>query len=543
MVQNPQISDLCYQPATIDSLTYDYVPQSNKLNKVTDKAPCLNELTLPDTIDRDIIYAANQIIHVNNTTVKPNVTMELIAGDEVKIHNKLHLPKVNGLIALVTVKDQPCPDAKQSEGFNQQSEGNFVYDSAGNLTYDPNKKLTFQYNYLNLAYQIIGQENDTLSMLYSADGSLLERKYVRNSVAIQKINYLNQTEIINNEVKNIYHKDGRLEKLNGGWMYEYWLHDHLGSVRSTFRDENSDGFISLSEVNSRKDNYAFGLGWAGANYKNSTRFGYTGKEEVNVMDSKISDFGARNFDKTLGRWLGVDKLSSDYSSASGYAYVLNNPIFLVDPDGMRVDSSYLVNTRTNEVTTIDDRGGTKTDYIYLWNGYPMADNRATMYLLVKDVEDIYTNNRGGGLATTKIPGYLVHNTNTLPSGAVTPFDDPFTGGLSKAGLGLAGGLFALIRTSSKSKAPSVVYTIYNADKSVFKFGVSDASLKRYNQVLKNAGTSRTGSFTTSVLPKYEAHIYEKYLRSLHYASTNGTKIPGMKVPFPVNLETGKIYKP
>lgn len=215
------------------------------------------------------------------------------------------------------------------------------------------------------------------------------------------------------KLKSIYHKDGRLEKLNGVWKYEYWLHDHLGSVRSTFTDENSDEFISLNEVNSRKDNYAFGLYWSGANYKNSTRFGYTGKEEVNVMESKISDYGARNFDKALGRWLGVDKLSSDYSSASGYAYVLNNPLVLVDPDGMRVDSSYLVNTRTNEVTTIDDRGGTKTDYIYLWNGYPMADNRATMDLLVKDVEDISTNYRYGIQGVSKIPGYRVHNSTLM----------------------------------------------------------------------------------------------------------------------------------
>ena len=138
MVQNPQINEQCFQPATIDSLTYAYAPNSNKLTKVIDKSPCLDEITLPDTIDRDIIFAANQIIHVNTTTVKPNVTMELVAGDEVKIHNKLHLPKVNGLMASVTVKDLQCPDVKQSEGFNQQSEGNFVYDNAGNLTYDPN---------------------------------------------------------------------------------------------------------------------------------------------------------------------------------------------------------------------------------------------------------------------------------------------------------------------------------------------------------------------------------------------------------------------
>jgi hypothetical protein len=83
------------------------------------------------------------------------VTM-LIVGDKAKIINKLRLPKENGLLALVTVKNQPCPDVKYSEGFNQQSTATYQYDAAGNMIYDPNKKVTYQYNFLNLPYQIIG---------------------------------------------------------------------------------------------------------------------------------------------------------------------------------------------------------------------------------------------------------------------------------------------------------------------------------------------------------------------------------------------------
>ena len=329
--------------------------------------------------------------------------------------------------------------------------------------------------------------------------------------------------------------------MNGVWKYEYWLHDHLGSVRTTFRDDNGDGFISTSEVNSRKDNYAFGLDWSGPNYKNSTRFGYTGKEEITVMDSKISDFGARNFDKALGRWLGVDKLSSDYSSASGYAYVLNNPIVLMDPDGMRVDSSYLVNTKTNEVTTLDDRGGTKTDYIYLWNGYPMADNRATMDLLVKDVENVYTNDRFHQQGTTKIPGYFVNNSIAFPNQAVQTFDDPFTGGIQKASVGVGSLLFGLLTTSSKKVNPSVVYAIMKEGKFV-KFGVSGSNLTRFKESLAEAGEGATGRVISKVVPKWNAHILEKYFTSLHYAKYGRMPLDQFK-PHPVNLLTGKKIKP
>jgi hypothetical protein len=175
MVENKQIAADCFQPRTIDSLIYDYIPNSNKLTKVSDKVACESELTLPDTIFRDITYAAGHLIHVNTTTVKPNVTMDLIAGSEVKVHQKLHLPKENGLLALVTVKKQTCPDVKFSEGFNQQSTANYQYDLAGNVTYDPNKKVSSLYNHLNLAYQMIGSENDTLTMIYGADERLLRR--------------------------------------------------------------------------------------------------------------------------------------------------------------------------------------------------------------------------------------------------------------------------------------------------------------------------------------------------------------------------------
>jgi hypothetical protein len=318
MVQNRQISDLCYQPATIDSLTYEYVPQSNKLNKVTDKSPCLNELTLPDTINRDIIYAANQIIHVNTTTVKPNVTMELIAGDKVKIHNKLHLPKVNGLMALVTVKDQPCPDMKQSEGFNQQSEGNFVYDNAGNLTYDPNKKLTFLYNHLNLPYRVVGAENDEIHFLYSALGDLLQRTYFKNTIQISKRDYIKNKEYLGNQLEVVHHDDVRILKNQGNFTFEFKLKDHLQSVRAIFIDLNNDGFISQSEITQRNDFYAFGMGHKNYNLgsfssNKENSYLYNQKELISDMNLNWTRFKYRFYNSDIGRFSNIDPISIKFT--------------------------------------------------------------------------------------------------------------------------------------------------------------------------------------------------------------------------------------
>ena len=166
MVQKNHIAERCYQTGTIDDLTYAYEANSNKLNTIVDKAPCLDQITLPDTILRDVIYAALNVIHVQRTTVKPNVNMQLIS-QEVKVHQDMKIQSEGAEKAYIEVKNTGCQDAKYTQGFNQQSaSGQYLYDASGNLTFDPHKKITFQYNHLNLPYRIIGVEADTLDISY-----------------------------------------------------------------------------------------------------------------------------------------------------------------------------------------------------------------------------------------------------------------------------------------------------------------------------------------------------------------------------------------
>ena len=103
------------------------------------------------------------------------------------------------------------------------------------------------------------------------------------------------------------------------------------------------------------------------------------------------------------------------------------------------------------------------------------------------------------------------------------------------------GLLTKLTTSSKSLANSRTYTIYDGSGDLFKFGVSDANLLRYNQSLKLAGPGSYGKYS-SIMPKKTAHIMEKYLRSLHYNSTGQWTIPGMKVPYPIDFNTGLSIK-
>src|SRR5690554_8235489 len=59
-----------------------------------------------------------------------------------------------------------------------------------------------------------------------------------------------------------------------------------------------------------------------------------GKEYQEEFDINFYDFGARNYDAALGRWMNVDPLAESMPEWSPYNYAFNNPVFLVYTDGM-----------------------------------------------------------------------------------------------------------------------------------------------------------------------------------------------------------------
>jgi RHS repeat-associated protein len=54
-------------------------------------------------------------------------------------------------------------------------------------------------------------------------------------------------------------------------------------------------------------------------------------------ESGYSYFGARYYDPNISIWLSVDPLSDEYPNHSPYTYALNNPIKVIDPNGMSTD--------------------------------------------------------------------------------------------------------------------------------------------------------------------------------------------------------------
>jgi len=65
---------------------------------------------------------------------------------------------------------------------------------------------------------------------------------------------------------------------------------------------------------------------------NKNIFMITAKELYN--ETSYTYFGARYYDSELSGWLSIDPMSDKYPSLSPYCYTADNPVVLVDPNGM-----------------------------------------------------------------------------------------------------------------------------------------------------------------------------------------------------------------
>ncbi|MBN2639491.1 MAG: RHS repeat-associated core domain-containing protein [Bacteroidales bacterium] len=165
---------------------------------------------------------------------------------------------------------------------------------------------------------------------------------VTNGSTITTTDYANGFVYTNNALTFINQPEGYVEPDGTSFRYVYQYKDHLGNIRLSYSDYDGSGTITSStEVVEENNYYPFGLkhyGYNDAHNGSEHKFKYNGKElqddAVGTNALNMYDYGARFYDPAVGRWFVPDPLAEKYMPVSPYTYAINNPIRLIDIDGL-----------------------------------------------------------------------------------------------------------------------------------------------------------------------------------------------------------------
>ncbi|MFZ5698073.1 MAG: RHS repeat-associated core domain-containing protein, partial [Pseudomonadota bacterium] len=159
--------------------------------------------------------------------------------------------------------------------------------------------------------------------------------------------------------------------------------DHLGSVRLVVN--TTDGSIAQ-----RMDYDSYGNVTTDTN-PGFQPFGFAGGLYDN--DTKLTRFGARDYDAETGRWTAKDPILFDGSGTNVYAYVANDPVNFIDPEGLAI-----INADDSLNQSIVDAAAGLGDALLLGTGGALRDMADLNNSGVDECSDAYRYGSYGALA-------------------------------------------------------------------------------------------------------------------------------------------------
>ncbi|OXE95231.1 RHS repeat-associated core domain-containing protein, partial [Flavobacterium johnsoniae UW101] len=237
---------------------------------------------------------------------------------------------------LMKVTENPAGNDNQGFKDNNKTGDDFDYDDNGNMILDKNKNITLiTYNHLNLPKKITFGTGNSIEYIYNAAGQKLGKIINEGSLAV-KTDYLGGYQYKDNVLEFFPTAEGYVKNTNGALSYVFQYKDHLGNIRLSYTKNAQNGLEIIDETHY----YPFGLKHEGyvALQESNNKYKYNGKELQDELGLNFYDYGARNYDPAIGRWMNIDPLAEQSRRFSPYAYALNNPVFFIDPDGMKAQA-------------------------------------------------------------------------------------------------------------------------------------------------------------------------------------------------------------
>jgi RHS repeat-associated protein len=212
----------------------------------------------------------------------------------------------------------------------------YDYTVDGKLTKDNNKGITdIQYNFLDLVKEINFSDGRKVEYSYTSTGVRRQRKVTKNGVTnvtlydgemVYTYTGTNSSPLLNNfAVSEIQNSEGRF--VNGKLEYSYT--DHIGNLRLSYKDSlgvavvtQSQSYDPWSNINAGSEYYLSG--------NQGDKYLVCGKESDTESGNILLDW--RDYDSVTGRMNSYDPEDASMS-VSGFAYCMNNPVSLNDPDG------------------------------------------------------------------------------------------------------------------------------------------------------------------------------------------------------------------
>ena len=139
----------------------------------------------------------------------------------------------------------------------------YYYDQNGNLIQDHNKGMTLTYNHMNQPVDVSvlnysgfnNNQPSTIHNIYDGSGNLLRKTIIDNTFdpqLVQKYEYFGPFVYRNDSLIYILHQDGRTryDAVNQNFLYDYFIKDHRGNVRTTITAEEYDGldYVASHEI-------------------------------------------------------------------------------------------------------------------------------------------------------------------------------------------------------------------------------------------------------------------------------------------------------